>query len=263
MGEKIPNVISSILTVKSVAYLSPRYIRITLTGDDVSLFKNTKVGANNKIFLPSASDGQVYFDQTQSVRRTFTHRGINLEKKEMLIDFSAHGTIGPASAWALQAKPGDKLGVAMKGSTPELYPIADWYLLVGDATGIPVLAAILESLPPNAEGVAYIEVFDKHEEIPLLTSSKVQINWVHNTSPGEKYPLVSSVQNMLLPDNNQITCFGYVAAEFTTVKQLRQYLRKEKGWNKDELNAYAYWKHGKSETGSEQERREEKAVSNF
>lgn len=253
-----PNFITAILVVKNKEYIRPHYIRITLTGEGVPLFGNTRIGANNKIFLPSINDQKVYFDQTKSVRRTFTHRGIDVEKKEMIIDFAAHGDTGPASAWAINAKPGDELGVAMKGSTAELYPKADWYLLVGDTTGIPVLAAILESLPIGSKGVAFIEVLNKEEEIPLTTVSDIQINWVHNDSPGEKSPLIAAVRDVVLPDKKQTTCFGYVAAEFTTVKELRNYLRTEKGWNKEELNAYAYWKYGKSESGSQLERQEEK-----
>jgi len=258
MIKTTPNIITSILSVKHKEYLSPHYIRITLTGNDVSLFGNATVGANNKIFLPSEIDGKIYFDQKKSVRRTFTHRGINIEKKEMIIDFAVHGNSGPASAWALKAKSGDALGIAMKDATLELYPVADWYLLVGDATGIPVLASILESLPKGATGVTLIEVLDKEEEIPLITTSDIQVNWIYNATPGEKSPLINAVKNLVLPDNNEVKCFGYVAAEFTTVKELRHYLRKEKNWKIEDLNAYAYWKYGKSENGSEPERREEK-----
>lgn len=225
MMDKSPHILSSILKVKRTVYLSPHYIRITLTGNDVPLFQHTKVGANNKIFLPSNVDNQIYFDQKKSIRRTYT-------------------------------------GVAMKNKTSDLYPKADWYLLVGDATGIPVLATILESLPPTAKGIAFIEVLNKEEEIPLSTSADIQINWVYNNSPGEKFPLVTAVKNAMLPDNNKISCFGYVATEFTTTKEVRHYLRKDKGWKKEELYAYAYWKFGKSEELSTLERQEERTAHN-
>jgi len=57
-------------------------------------------------------------------------------------------------AWALNSQIGDQLGVAMRTEPKELYPKdAEWYLLVGDATAIPVLRAILETLPASAKGV--------------------------------------------------------------------------------------------------------------
>jgi len=255
---KMPSAITSILTVKHMEYLSPHYIRVTLTGEDVSLFKDTTIGVNNKIFLPVKGNSEIHLDPQKSIMRTYTHRGINLDKKELTIDFVAHGEAGPASAWAIHAKPGDKLGVAMKNISSELYPEADWYLLVGDATGIPVLAAILESLPASAKGIAFIEVLNKEEEIPLMTAADIQINWVHNSSPGEKSPLATAVRNVNLPDRKDGTYFSYVAAEFTTVKEIRHFLRKEKGWEKEDLYAYSYWKYGKSEDGSVKERQEEK-----
>ncbi len=43
--------------------------------------------------------------------RTYTHSGIDLEKKELILDFANHGEGGPASAWALQAEPGFQIGV--------------------------------------------------------------------------------------------------------------------------------------------------------
>lgn len=253
-----PEFIRSVLTVRHTKHLRPHYIRITLTGDDVPLFKDATVGANNKIFLPAHGESEIHFESPKAIRRTYTHRGIDLDKNEMTIDFVAHGESGPASAWAIHAKPGDSLGVAMKVSSSPLYPEADWYLLVGDATGIPVLAAILESLPADAKGVAFIEVLNKEEEIPLLTAADIQINWIHNPSPGEESPLVTAVRNVELPDKSQMTYFGYVAAEFTTVKEVRNFLRKEQAWKTESLYAYSYWRYGKSEDGSMKERQEEK-----
>lgn len=267
-----PVVLRSILSVKRTEYLTPHYIRITLIGDDVALFKETTIGVNNKIFLPPTGVNEIHFpvfnentekwddpsEELKPIVRTYTHRGIDLDKKEMIIDFVAHGDSGPASAWAIQAKPGDLLGVAMKAKTSVLYPQADWYLLAGDATGIPVLASILESLPANAKGVAYIEVLNKEEELPLTTAADIQINWVHNPTPGENTLLSDAIRGITLPDHTNITVFGYVAAEFSNVKNIRSFLRKEKDWPQEALYAYSYWRYGKSEDGSVKERQEEK-----
>src|SRR5690606_11303089 len=134
---------------------------VTLEGDAVAEYKDCTPGNNNKIFLPPAGVNRVHFPEyneeleiwlhpepalVPSVR-TYTLRAIDLEKKEMVIDFVHHGENGPASRWAIQAQPGDELGVAMKAVTKELYPRVGSYLLAGDATAIPVLSCILESLP--------------------------------------------------------------------------------------------------------------------
>lgn len=267
-----PQFIRTVLTVKKTEYLTPHYLRITFTGDDVLLFKNVTVGVNNKIFLPPTGTSQIHFpvfneatgqieeapEKLKPIRRTYTHRGIDLEKKEMYIDFVAHGDSGPASAWAIQAKPGDQLGIVMKDRATELYPEANWYLLACDATGIPVIASILESLPDNATGEAFIEVLSKEEELNLTTAANINIKWIHNPKPGENTLLADAVCQAQLPDHNSTSVFGYVAAEFSNVRDIRIFLRKEKGWPQNSLYAFSYWKFGKSEDGSVRERQQEK-----
>lgn len=119
--------ISAELSVSRKEYITPDYIRVFLTGDDVPLFKNATVGVNNKILIPPKGVDKVHFPQfdknkpqtllpdgLRPAMRTYTHRGIHLERNEIWIDFVAHGDEGPASAWAIGAEPGDVLGVLMK-----------------------------------------------------------------------------------------------------------------------------------------------------
>jgi len=269
--ENKPSIIQAVLFVKDKEYVTPHYIRVTLTGEDVLQFKDTTIGVNNKIFIPPAGVDQVHFpaydvqtnewthppEEVRPFVRTYTHRAFDLEKKEMVVDFVAHGDSGPASAWAIAAKPGDALGIAMKDKKSTLYPQADWYLLVADGTGIPVLAAILESLPAEARGIAHIEVQDKEDLQHLTRPEGIQINWLYNEHPGTGTLLADAVKHTVIPEDHLTTRFGYVAAEFTAVKNIRDFLRKDKGWEREELYAYAYWKLGVSEDGSVKDRQQE------
>ncbi|MBB6502992.1 siderophore-interacting protein [Pedobacter cryoconitis] len=266
-----PSIIRAVLEVKQKTYITPHYIRVTLTGDDVPAFADTTPGVNNKIFIPPAGVNDIHFpdfnyetgewthppEHLRPTVRTYTHRGMDLDQKEMYIDFVAHGESGPASAWAINAKPGDLLGVAMKAKETVLYPKADWYLLAADATGIPVISAILETLPSTATGVVYLEVPSMQDVQELKTKADIQINWIPNTNPGENTLLSDAVRNTSLPDQGTNTRFGYVAAEFSSVKDIRQFLRKEQGWEQTELYAYSYWKFGVNEDGSVTDRHQE------
>lgn len=158
------------LKVSRKEYITPHYIRIYLTGEKVPLFENTTNGVNNKILIPPKGLHKIHFPEfdykkrqwypmPEEVRpsvRTYTHRGIDLRTNEIWIDFVAHGDEGPASTWAIAAQPGDVLGVLMKDGKTELYAKAENYLLIADATGIPVIAAILEDLPETAKGTCII-----------------------------------------------------------------------------------------------------------
>lgn len=255
--------------VKRKEYITPHYLRIYLTGEMLGRFINTTVGVNNKILIPPKGLEKIHFpefdyelgqwkNQPDTIRpqiRTYTHRGIDLEKQEMWIDFIAHGEEGPASAWAINCKEGDVLGVMMHDGKTELYPESESYLLVCDATGIPVIGAILETLPENAKGICIIEVYDESEKQKLSTHANIEMIWLYNKHPENGSELLSYVKQQKLTTGNK---FGYVAAEFTSVKQIRSYLRKELNWKLDELNAYSYWKSGVSEDRSTNDRQKEK-----
>ncbi|MBW8199464.1 siderophore-interacting protein [Flagellimonas abyssi] len=265
-----PNIpiVQDVFTLKSKEFVTPNYIRAVLTGN-VELFKEATLGDNNKIFVPPAGMTKVHMREYNSEKkewvippenvrpfmRTYTHRAIDLEKNELVIDFVNHGLEGPASNWANTAEPGHELGIAMKLTKKELFPPEDWYLLVGDATAIPVLSVILESLPASTKGICLIEVHGKEDEQELKTKANITFKWVHNPNPGEGNALIDAVKKVDLPTHSK---FGYVACEFSSVKEIRNYLRKEQDWTKGELYAYSYWKHGCSENESAGSRREEK-----
>ncbi|MGM5631455.1 siderophore-interacting protein [Apibacter raozihei] len=257
------------LTVTRKEYITPHYIRIYLTGDQVNKIMNTTVGVNNKILIPPPGCNKIYFpefdyekmqwtpqpDHIRPVVRTYTHRGIDVDKNEIWIDFVAHGDEGPASAWAIKAQQGDILGVLMKEGKAELYTKAENYLLVADSTGIPLIASILEDLPETAKGICILEVYGKEDEQDLQTQADIKFIWLHNEHPKKGSRLAEIVKQQPLPECSRS---GYVAAEFSSVKEIRHYLRKEKEWKQEELYAYSYWKAGISEDRSVVDRQNEK-----
>lgn len=261
--------IQIVATVIRKEYITPHYIRVYFTGDNISLIANTTVGINNKVLVPPKGLNEIHFPefdyekmqwkpQPEELRpkvRTYTHRGIDLEKNEIWIDFVAHGDEGPASAWAIAAKSGDLLGIMMKDGKKELYTKADNYLLAGDATAIPVLGAILEDLPETAKGICIIEVHGKEDEQLLTTKADIKFIWLHNRHPQQESRLAETVKQQNLPLTSRS---GYVAAEFSSVKEIRNYLRKEKNWKQEELYAFSYWKAGVAEDQSASDRRAEK-----
>lgn len=267
MAQTKVTIARKVLTFKSKQFLTPNYIRITL-GGEVSDFQHSTVGDNNKIYIPPNGIDEVHFPirHTETNKwvhaakdiapavRTYTNKGVNLKEKELYIDFVNHGENGPASAWALNAKVGDKLGVAMRTQPKQLYPsTADWFLLVGDATAIPVLGSILDSLPETAKGVCVLLVSSNEDKQQLPTKASIEFIWIIEHDDQSK--LVEVVKNTEIPS---VSKFGYVACEFSAVKQIRTYLRKELHWSSDELYAYSYWKKGVAEDRSTADRQAEK-----
>ena len=238
-------------------HITPHYIRIYLHSDDVPYFKNTAIGDNNKILIPPVYLNEIHFPVLDENRkwifppkevapsmRTYTHRNINLERNEIVIDFVDHGDNGPASKWARDSKPGSKLGVMMRTEAKELYSEADWYLFVGDSTSIPAIAAVLETLPETAQGTCIIEVHGIEDEQILFTEADITFKWIHNPTPHLKCELSDAVKEIDIPE---ISKFGFVACEFSSVNAIRSYLREDKNFTQKELYAYSYWKIGVAE----------------
>ncbi|WP_300669450.1 siderophore-interacting protein [Soonwooa sp.] len=266
------NIHSAIYYLKNREYLTPNYIRLTLENDNLEAIRNSTLGVNNKIFIAPKAIEKVHIPEFDFEKmewtpmpehlkphvRTYTHRGINFEKNEIYLEFVAHGDEGPASDFAIHAPIGSELGISMHAEPKSLYPEVEDYLLVGDATAIPVLACILESLPENAKVHVIIEVISAEDVQKITTKAQATFEWLINPTPGQNSFLAARTK-LYVDDMNPNSRFAYVAAEFSSVKEIRNYLRKEKQWTKDELDAYSYWKFGKSETGSENERRAELA----
>ena len=94
------------------------------------------------------------------------------------------------------------------------------------------------------------------DEQILEKPSDFELIWLHNPTPEKGSKLAQKAKAIALPENG--SKFGYLAAEFDTVKELRTYFRKELAWTKAELYAYSFWKAGVAEDRSVSDRREEK-----
>jgi len=224
--------------VKHKTYLTPHYIRVVFTGKDIIKFSQVTVGVNNKIFINDKKQ--------EIIRRTYTLRALDLEAEEMTVDFVAHGEEGPASAWAIHAAPGDFVEIGMKDKQDPLYPVADWYLLAGDHTALPVISVILNTLPTNAEGIAMIQVNSADDMLAIETASKVKINWIFGDSLQFPSLLQHGVRGVALPEAQ--TKYVFIAAEAAVVKELREHF-KNKELTREEFSAFSYWKRGIAEGG--------------
>lgn len=266
-----PKISRYIFRVSHKEKLTPHYIRIKLQSDEDIDFDQCTLGANNKIFIPPKGVSEVHFpefDETKGewvhpseelkpIVRTYTHRAIDPVTKEITIDFVNHGDNGPASAWAAKAKVGQQLGVAMKIRPTIHYQDSDWYFLIGDATAIPVICCILESLPPTAKGCCLIEVPTEKDIHPEVQHAGFDIQWLINPHPEHASVLSELAKEVTIPLEG--SCFAYVACEYTTVKILRHYFRDELKWTNKQFYAYSYWKAGDAEDQTATERRQEKA----
>lgn len=248
------------LQVRRARLITPHMRRITLAGEDMAGFPAGSGGAHIKIFLPLPGQdrpvlpklgpkGPVWPPPDQRpITRTYTVRRHDAAAGELDIDFVLHDDAGPASSWAARAEPGDFIGVVGPGGPDRAVMDAGWHLLAGDLSALPAIAATLESLPASARGHAFIEVPDSRDEQPIETRTGIAIHWVHGKDGSA---LEDAVRSAPWPDG---TISATIAGESGAVVAIRDYLRRERGVDRNAIYAVPYWKASLSEEGYHDER---------
>ncbi|MBB5953626.1 NADPH-dependent ferric siderophore reductase [Saccharothrix tamanrassetensis] len=234
--------------------LAPHMIRVVLGGEGLAGFA---VGpfTDSYVKLQFPQDGAAYpepFDlaaireslpRDQWPRtRTYTVRRWDAEAGELWIDFVVHGDSGLAGPWAAKAQPGDVLHFAGPGGGYAPDPTADWYLLAGDESAWPAIAAALDALPAGAVAKVFAEVDGPDDE----QDAPFDVVWVHRDGRPRGEAVVAAVRALDFPPGR---VHAFVHGEAAMVKDLRGYLRVERAVPREQLSISGYWRLGKDEDG--------------
>jgi NADPH-dependent ferric siderophore reductase len=243
--------------VTAVADLNAHLRRITFGAAELAEFIDDGPDQRCRLFLPRAGQNrplvsagpdwyQIWRTMPADVRpimRTYTIRRHRREHAEIDIDFVLHGDAGPASAWAGQARIGDR--AAIYGAYADYDPLGDieWQLLAGDDTALPAIAAILERLPETMPAQVFIEVDGPDEEIPLPAGKSVRVRYVHRDGvPARTSGLWATPSVDRIPRRDR-TCLG--AGESVAVREIRRHLVNDRGMPADTVTFTGYWRlHG-------------------
>jgi len=186
--------------------------------------------------------------------RAYTLRKARPDVGEVDIDFVIHGdekgSIGPAARFALDARPGDRVGFLDQGVgfTPD-HP-HDWTLLIGDETALPAIAGICRSLPETARGVAIIEIPTAEDQQELAAPAGMHVTWIpRDGSPhqhGRSGELaLRALTAATLPDG---AVHAHAIGESALATGARRHLVQERGVSKRHVDFVGYWRHGRPAT---------------
>ena len=187
--------------VRAVRRLSPSFIRVTFTGPDLDRFCDNGYDQRVKLVFPLPSSGFAELptgegwyqrwrslpEATRNPVRTYTARAVRSHLPEVDIDFAVHGDSGPASRWALRARRGDTLAILGPDAGydgnhggVEFRPPKHFgsLLIAGDETAVPAIGAILERLPPDVYGEAFLEVPDRADVLRLPAPPGILVTWL-------------------------------------------------------------------------------------
>ena len=222
---------STVVTVTSVARVTPRMTRVRLVGDSLAPLAVVP-GQTLKIYVPDLVS-------TSPVSRDYTVRNYDPTHPSLDIDFVLHGE-GPAANWARRAKPGDVLTFIGPSGRYRPDPLADWHLFAGDETALPAIQAYVAMLPPNTCAFLYIEVADAAEQQPMPGVAALTLRWLHrgDQDPGTSAVLDDALHAAPLPPGQGRI---WLAGHTPTVRRIRAHLLNQRGIDRHALYVKGFW----------------------
>jgi NADPH-dependent ferric siderophore reductase len=244
------------LVVRAVRRITPHLVRVTLEGEALEGFTSPGFDDHMKLFFPdpvtgaltlpaAGPDGPVWADGAKPVMRDYTPHKFDADALTLEIDFALH-LAGPATRWAEQARPGQRLGVGgPRGSF--LVPTGfDWHLLIGDDTAIPAISRRLAELPAGSRAQVLIEVDGPQDQVELAGQAELELVWVHRDGAADgAMPLLDALRAMSLPAG---TFYSWVGCESAQAKALRVHLVAQCHANPKWIRASGYWRRGSAAT---------------
>lgn len=204
------------VTVGRLERLSPSFLRVTFTGEDLGEYADLGFDARTKLLFPVAGGfehlprGEDWFlrwrelpEAQRNPLRTYTTRAVRPVAREVDVDVVLHGDSGPASRWANRVQIGDPLVLMGPNALAEgphggvEFRVPDAgrpVLLAGDETAVPAIATILSQLPAYSTGAAFLEVPESGDRWELAAPEGVTVTWLARDGRPHGELLVPAVQ---------------------------------------------------------------------
>jgi NADPH-dependent ferric siderophore reductase len=229
--------------------------RITFGGGDLATFSPLGPDTFLYVLLPPPGRTDLTIDQSfswdaypdmpveeQPVGAYYTLRRWDPATTELEMLFVLHEPAGPASAWAASAAVGDP--AALWGPRTAFHPPpgTERYLLVADETGLPAVAAIIESLDDDVPVTVLAEVADAPARQDLPSRPSVAIRWLHRegTPAGTSTALAGAAAGLEPMGAGTYVWGGGESRSMTGVRTL---VRQGWGLPREAVSLIAYWRH--------------------
>jgi NADPH-dependent ferric siderophore reductase len=248
-------------TVQAVNRLTPNFVRVTVSGDDLADFRADGPADHVTVYFPDPATGILTAPRWSEARgverptdglvvsREYTPRtyrpGGDGHSAELDIDFflyegrGEHGN-GPASAWAADVTPGSRIAIGGPKSSLLAPSDAAHALLIADETGLPALARWVGMLPVSCR-ITSVVLADDEETEGYLTAqedARSNVEWLYRfDGPGQLEEAVHSID--ILPGT-----YVFAAGEARELLPVRRMLKREREVAADHRQMLGYWKRG-------------------
>ncbi|MFF4402203.1 siderophore-interacting protein [Streptomyces sp. NPDC001480] len=257
------------LQVVRTRRLGPSLARVTFGGPDLHAFHSHGRDQSLSLFLPHPGQPEPVVplelgdnwwqgwrelpDDVRAVMRSYTLRALRRDPDEIDIDFALHSPSGPASRWAADATPGDRvllLGPAVADNRAIRFRPpegTDLVVMWGDESAVPAACATLESLPAGTRVRAWLEVNHAGDIQDVMTDADAEVTWLVRDPGGSAGapPALDALRDARLPAAERP--YAWIAGESGCVKALRRHLVGERGIDRRCVTFVGYWRRGMTE----------------
>ncbi|MGB3877053.1 MAG: ATP-binding cassette domain-containing protein [Shinella zoogloeoides] len=222
-----------VMTVVSATNLTPGFRRIRFSAPTMIDGRETPTASYVRLWAPDPDD------PAKVHQRGYTLVDPDPARGEVSFYFVLHEPMGPASAWAAAARPGDTINASYymfhKFEPPEN---PEGYLLMGDPAAIPAINGILAVLPPDAAVVVILQAhLPEDRDIPVTFHPGAEVIWT-----GEGTGALAAA----MPVRDWSNWYAWIAAENAAIKDLRANLNRVHGFPLADIKHAAYWIRGKA-----------------
>ena len=222
------------LTVRSVNDLSPSMRRIVLASPELADFTSPAADDHIKLFFDDGAGG--------TAMRDYTPRSFDQAQGLLTIDFALHEA-GPATAWAMAARPGDTLQIGGPRGSVIVPDDFDWYLLVGDETALPAIGRRVEELRAGVPVITVVVVDTPADVQTFETKAAWTGHWIfRGEAGGDDTANLAKALDDLKPASGEGLI--WIAAEGLVARALRARALDRHGHPPRWVKASGYWVRG-------------------
>lgn len=240
-------------TVSSITWPTPNYARLVLGGEGLDGFAPPE-GTDSYVNVAIPPEGAEYtapFDldslkdlprEQRPYRRRYTVRAWDPEARELTLEIVVHGDSGAGSRWVNGARVGDALVFTGPAGNYRPDPDADWYLLVGDESALPAIAASLEAISTDKKVVVRLVCDGAEHQLPLVSPGDLDLAWVHRDYRASNDEiLAAAVRDLDFPTGH---VDAFVHGEAAETRAVRMHLIADRGVGAEQLSCSPYWRRG-------------------
>ena len=224
------------LKVEGVVRLTPGMLRITFSDDDLADFRSLGFDDHVKLFVPLGSG--------RAERRDYTPRQFDAASRTLVLDFAVHEA-GPATRWALGAKPGDTIQVGgPRGSAVAPDDVRRW-LLIGDETALPAIGRRIEEAAAGTMLTSVAAVAGPDDRQTWETLAGLTALWAYRplAAAADPGPLLDVVRTVHIRPDTSV----WVAAEAAVARAVRDHVIGERGHPRSWVKAGGNWIKGRAD----------------